>query len=64
MGKRTKLKYRQLPQYYRGEEIMNMITHIVGGGFAILALMLCIIIAVRRENTTGVICGSIYGIHL
>jgi len=64
MRKRTELKYRQLPQYYRGEEIMNMVTHIVGGGFAILALVLCVVIAARRENTAGVISGSIYGITM
>ena len=29
--KRTKLSDRQLPDYSRGEELMNMITHIVGG---------------------------------
>ena len=40
--KRTKLAQRVLPTYTRGEEIMNMVTHIVGGGIAILALVLCL----------------------
>ena len=40
--KRTKLKDRLLPVYSRGEEIMNMVTHIVGGGLAILGCILCI----------------------
>ena len=31
MKKRTRLADRQLPDYTRGEEIMNMVTHIVGG---------------------------------
>ena len=29
--KRTKLDDRVLPEYTRGEEIFNMVTHIVGG---------------------------------
>ena len=31
--KRTKLDDRVLPNYTRGEEIFNMVTHIVGGAF-------------------------------
>ena len=41
--KRTKLVNRFLPNYSRGEEIMNMVTHIVGGGFAVLILLLCLL---------------------
>ena len=40
--KRTKLKDRLLPVYSRGEEIMNMVTHIVGGGLAVLGSILCV----------------------
>ena len=36
--KRTKLKDRKLPDYTRGEEIFNMVSHIVGGAFGIAAL--------------------------
>ena len=35
--KRTKLKDRTLPDYTRGEEIFNMVSHIVGGVLAIAA---------------------------
>ena len=31
--KRTKLKDRVLPTYTKGEEIFNMVSHIVGGAF-------------------------------
>lgn len=41
--KRTKLKDRTLPDYTRGEEIFNMVSHIVGGALAIAALVLCVI---------------------
>ena len=40
--KRTKLDDRVLPEYTRGEEIFNMVTHIVGGVFGIAVLVLCI----------------------
>ena len=39
--KRTKLKDRQLPDYTKGEEIFNMVTHIVGGALGIAYLVLC-----------------------
>ena len=35
--KRTKIKDRVLPDYTRGEEIFNMVSHIVGGAFGIAA---------------------------
>ena len=41
--KRTKLDDRELPDYTRGEEIFNMVTHIVGAAFGVAALVLCII---------------------
>lgn len=59
--KRTKLAQRELPDYYKGEEIMNMVTHIVGGAFAIAALVLCIMRAAQNGNTLGIIGSSIYG---
>ena len=40
--KRTRLKDRLLPSYTMGEEIMNMVTHISGGGLAILGSVPCI----------------------
>lgn len=59
--KRTKLKNRVLPDYTRGEEIMNMVTHITGGGLGIIFLVLCVIKAVMNRNTLGVIGSVIYG---
>lgn len=38
--KRTKLHDRVLPSYSNGEEIMNMVTHIAGGAFAVIAMLL------------------------
>ena len=45
--KRIKLKDRLLPDYTRGEEKMNMVTHIVGGGLGVAALGLCLSRALR-----------------
>ena len=40
--KRTKLCERKLPVYSTGEETMNMVTHIVGGAFALIIWLLCL----------------------
>lgn len=53
-----------LPTYTRGEEIFNMVTHIVGAAFGIAALALCIIFAIMHNNPWGVLSGSIYGISM
>ena len=58
---RTKLIDRILPPYTRGEEIMNMTTHIVGAAMGIVALVLCVIKAVLAHNVYGVVGGAIFG---
>lgn len=58
---RTKLADRKLPDYTRGEEIANMATHIVGGAFGIVALVLCVVFAALRRNVWGIAGGAIYG---
>ena len=58
---RTKLKDRSLPDYTRGEEIFNMVSHIVGGGVGILTLIACILVAAFKRNTLGVILGVLFG---
>ena len=59
--KRTRLSDRNLPNYSRGEEIMNMVTHIVGGAIGVLALFLCVIRAALQNNLWGVVTSAIYG---
>lgn len=61
MKKRLKLSERHLPNYTRGEEIMNMVTHIVGGALGIAALTLCVIFAALNGNVYGVVGSAIYG---
>lgn len=55
---RTKLADRTLPPYTRGEEIFNMVSHIVGGGFGVVALALCVVFAVLHRNWWGL--GTLY----
>ena len=59
--KRTRLCDRMLPVYSRGEELMNMITHIVGGALGVVVLLSCVILAALRNNTFGIVGCTIYG---
>ena len=59
--KRTKLCDRMLPVYSRGEELMNMITHIVGGALGVVVLLSCVIQAALKDNFFGILSCTIYG---
>ena len=63
MAKRIKLRDRKLPSYCRGEEIMNMVTHIVGGGFGVLALVLCVMQSIGG-SIADLIGSAVYGASL
>ncbi len=62
--KRTKLKDRALPDYTRGEEIFNMVTHIVGGAFGIAALATCVVRAFLHGGAYEVVSAFIYGFSM
>ena len=59
--KRTPLHARILPTYSRGEELMNMITHIVGGALGVVVLLSCVIRAALNNNFFGILSCTIYG---
>ena len=59
--KRTKLRDRLLPDYTFGEEMFNMITHIVGGVFGVAYLVMCVAVSAIHQNTYGIIGSAIYG---
>jgi len=59
--KRKKLAERVLPFYTKGEEVFNMVTHIVGGAVGVAALALCVVFAAIAHNWYGVVSCSIYG---
>ncbi len=50
-----------LPNYSKGEEIFNMVSHIVGGALGITALVLCVVRAALHGNVYGVVSGAIFG---
>ncbi len=61
---RTKLRDRILPDYTKGEEIFNMVSHIVGGALGIAALVLCVVRSAIKGDAYGVVSSSIYGSSL
>ncbi len=61
---RTKLADRSLPDYTRGEEVFNMVSHIVGGGIGVLALVFCVLKAALFSDAWAVVGGAIYGASL
>lgn len=58
MTKRIPLKKRMLPAYSRGEEIMNMVTHIAGAVLGVAVLALCL---QRADTTAERIGAAIFG---
>ena len=58
---RTRLRDRKLPPYTKGEEIFNMVSHIVGGALGITATVLCVVFATLHHNVLGVVSGAIFG---
>lgn len=52
---------KSLPQFSKGEEIFNAVTHIVGGGLSVCALILTIIFA-SRINGIAVFSAIIYSL--
>ena len=64
MKQRIKLADRQLPNYSKGEEIFNMVSHIVGAALGIAALVLCIIVSAKHHSGIGVVSSCIYGVTL
>ncbi|MGN1001704.1 MAG: hemolysin III family protein [Oscillospiraceae bacterium] len=62
--KRTKLRDRPLPDYTKGEEIFNMVSHIVGGGLGVVALVLCVVVSALHRDPWAVVGSAIYGASL
>lgn len=61
MTGRIKLKDRLLPDYTRGEEIMNMVSHIVGGALGIVVFLQCMMKSIRFSDTKALVGSIIYG---
>ena len=62
--KRTVLRDRLLPSYTKGEEIMNMVTHIAGGGLAVIGSIFCILAACRFGGLGNILGAIIYCVSM
>lgn len=60
--KRIKLRDRLLPDYTKGEEITNMVTHIVGAAVGILVFTFALILSIRHRNPWAIVGAAIYGV--
>lgn len=61
---RTKLMDREMPEYTKGEEIFNMVSHIVGGAVGIAALALCVVLSAVHGNGFGLAGSIVYGLSM
>ncbi len=62
--KRIKLRDRHLPDYTKGEEIFNMVSHIAGGGIGIIIATLCIVKAFLNHDAYQIVSAFIYGFSM
>ena len=61
---RTKLCDRILPNYTKGEELFNMLSHSAGAVFGIVALLTCLMASLTKQTIVGIISSIIYGSSL
>ena len=61
---RTKLMDREMPDYTKGEERFNMISHIVGGAIGVAALVLCIVRSALHHNGYGLAGSIVFGVSM
>ena len=60
--KKKKVVNKDLPIYTKGEEIFNAVSHIVGGAFGIIALILGLVFAILKgHDAFSIISVIIYG---
>ena len=62
--KRTQFKDRLLPNYTKGEEIFNMVSHIVGGTIGVAVAALCIVKAFLNHDAYQIVSAFIYGFSM
>lgn len=61
---RTPLGQRLLPNYTKGEELCNAISHTVGGALGIVVLLGCLWVSIPKGDAWGIVGGSIYGVSM
>lgn len=61
---RTCLRDRRLPDYTKGEEVFNMVTHIVGVGVGVLTLVMCLIMSYVKDSAVAAVSSVIFGVSM
>ena len=63
MSKYEKVKFREraMPDYTKGEEIFNMVSHIAGAAFGVAVLVLSVVFSAIRGDAWTVVSSAIYG---
>lgn len=61
---RIKLTDRVLPKYSNGEEMFNMISHVVGASIGFVSLILCTWISATHQNIFALISTIVFSISL
>ena len=62
--RKTGFKNRPRPDYTKGEEIFNMVSHIIGGAVGVAALVLCIIFSAVHKNGYALAGSIVYGVSM
>ena len=58
---KIKFAQRPMPTYTKGEEIFNMVSHIVGGAVGVAVLVLTVVFSAIYNNAWAVVSSAIYG---
>ena len=53
-----------LPDYTQGEEIFNMVTHIVGAAMSLIFLMLSLFQSLAHRSVVGIVTGTLFAISM
>ena len=64
MTGRTPLALRKLPDYTKGEELFNFVSHVVGGGLAVVMMILCVVRAALHADPWAIVGRAVYGLSL
>ena len=61
MGKEKTVSIREIPEYTKGEEIFNMVSHIAGGAVGITTAVLCILVSAFHNNAYAIVSSAVFG---
>lgn len=61
---KTSFKERMLPNYTKGEDIFNFVSHTVGAALSVIALILIVIKAAIYGDAWSVVSAAVYGASL